>query len=794
MKGSLKKVKKSNLIAKSAIRDIYQKKTRSLITIVAVLLVTAFPIAFLKTSDSLQLSLENESENLKLAHINFQTKYFNETHLEAIKTIVHNETDSNTLLENRVVSVGATLNLKETYSAVIIGVNNTSPPVINQIVIDKGRFVTNENETMILSSFAETLDIEIGDSIIVKGHVGNRTLEVVAFVHSIEWLNFGLTNKAVFWTLEATARQLEGIPEGLYSSVLVYFNEETTIEEALEVGERIRQYFISYGKPLSFVDYPRDLSIRAILMDAADLISRYLGVCTILTIIISGFVMYIIMSRFVAEQRSLIGVFHSFGFKHIAIIKMFVLRAAILGAIGCLLGIGASYGILTLITINLGKSWGVTVITLSVDWFTITWVCLMAMSSILVFAIIPTLGVARMNPYEALRGKNTTDVTKKSFIDYILFTKYLPQLPRIGIRNLTRQKVRTWLTIFSVMTALALSTSLVATVDIVNYQIPKNINESINWDIEAHFFSPVSIATLESYASLPHVEAIEPYFLISTMTTTNETSLIFLEGQPWNSNMTNHIFRAGNGFTEKGASECLINARVLTDLGMSFGDNITVWFYQMQIEVTIVGVSESWASPSSVIIQLEYLESIMGPITHFSAMRMLVEDAYKQEIVDQLNQNNANIRFATTSKIFLQQMMEVIRIEQQIAYVAVLLGFIVAFISIFNTTFISSLERTREFALMRAFGFSNRSIFFITGIENVVLMPLAFLIGLGLSYPLTLVFLHLIEEFAQKVPYNFSWFAVWITVLFVIGTTLIAILPGWIHNTTQKLANCLREE
>ncbi|MCK5185133.1 MAG: hypothetical protein KAQ95_12565, partial [Candidatus Heimdallarchaeota archaeon] len=116
----------------------------------------------------------------------------------------------------------------------------------------------------------------------------------------------------------------------------------------------------------------------------------------------------------------------------------FTIRATVLGAIGCLLGVGASYGILTLITMNLGQSWGVTTIALSIDWFTILWVCLMAMGSTLIFAIIPALGVARMNPYEALRGKMTTDVTKKSLIDYLLFTKYLPQIPRIGIRNLNR--------------------------------------------------------------------------------------------------------------------------------------------------------------------------------------------------------------------------------------------------------------------------------------------------------------------------------------------------------------------
>lgn len=756
--------------------------------------VTAFPIAFLKTSDSLTLSLDNESEALMLGHIGFQTSFLNETHIQQIELIVDDETNNTALLEKRVVANGATMSLEETYPATFIGVNSSTPPEINQITVEEGHFVSDVDEVMILSSFAEEANLVLGDEISIKGLTGQKTLEIVALVHSIEWLNFKLTNRAVLWMNESVVRELQGLPANSYTSVLVYLSEESTHDEVLTVGERVRQHFISLGTPLTYVDYPRELSIRAVLIDAADLITRYLSICTVLTIIISGFVMYIIMSRFVAEQRSLIGVFHSFGFRHTAIIRMFTIRATVLGAIGCLLGVGASYGILTLITTNLGQSWGVTTIALNIDWFTILWVCLMAMGSTLIFAIIPTLGVARMNPYEALRGKMTTDVTKKSLIDYLLFTKYLPQIPRIGIRNLNRQKARTWVTIFSVMSALALSSALVATVDIVNYQIPKNINESINWDIEANFYQPVSQAVVESYASLPHIEKVEPYYRMTTMTTANDTSFIYFDAQPYNSNMTNQNFREGHGFSEEGSSECLINARVMTAMGMSNGDNITLWFFQMQLEFTIVGVSDSWASSTSVIIQKEYLESTLGPTIRFTSMRMIVEEGYQDEIVDSFNDNDASISFASTSDFYLNQMMQIIHVEQEIAYVAVVLGFIVAFIAIFNTTFISSLERTREFAIMRAFGFSNYSILQISGIENAILTPVAFLAGMVLAYPLTLIFLGLISEFSQKVPYNFSWQTVWITLLFALGTTLIAVIPGWFHNTKQELASSLREE
>ena len=756
--------------------------------------VTAFPIAFLKTSDSLTLSLDNESETLKLGHIGFQASFLNDSYIQQIETIVEDETNNTALIEKRVIAIGATLSLEKTYPAVFIGVNSSAPPTINQITIEEGYFANETNEVMILSSFAKEANLKLGDEITIKGLTGEKTLEIVSLVHSIEWMNFKLTNNAVLWMNESVVRELHGLLDNTYTNVLVYLSEKTEHEEVLVIGEKVRQHFISLGMPLSFVDYPRELSIRAVLIDTADLISRYLSICTVLTIIISGFVMYIIMSRFVAEQRKLIGVFHSFGFRHMAIIRMFTIRAAVLGAIGCLLGVGASYGILSLITRSLGESWGVTTIALSVDWFTILWVCLLAMGSTLIFAIIPALGVARMNPYEALRGKMTTDVTKKSLIDYLLFTKYLPQIPRIGIRNLNRQRMRTWLTIFSVMSALALSASLVATVDIVNLQIPKNIDESINWDIEANFYLPVTQADVDMYASLPHIEKVEPYFRMKTMTTTNDTTYIYLDTQPYKSNMTNYNFRARHGFSEEGSSECMINARVLTALGLSNGDNITLWFYQMQLEFTIVGVSDSWAASTAVIIQTEYLESILGPAIRFTAMRMIVEEGYQEEIVDSLNENDASIRFATTSEFFKKQMMEIIHVEQEIAYVAVVLGFIVAFIAIFNTTFISSLERTREFAIMRAFGFSNYSVLQISGIENAVLTPVAFLIGMVLAYPITLVFLGLIEDYAQAIPYVFSWQTVWITLLFALGATLFAVIPGWIHNTRQELASSLREE
>ncbi len=786
--------KRNLLIAKSAIRDIYQKKTRSLITIIAIMFVTAFPIAFLKTSDSLTLSLENESEVLKLGHIGFDSRLFNETHVQQIEIIVDEETNSTALVEKRVIASGSTKNLTRDYSAVFIGVDSTSPPRINQIALEEGNFTDELNEVMVHSSFAEAANLELGDEIVIRGLTGKKTLTIVAFVHSIEWLNFKLTNKAVFWMDEAIVRELLGLKSNTYTSVLVYLNEKAPHEEVLVIGERVREHFISQGNPLACVSYPRELSIRSELIVVANLVAKYLGVCTILTIIISGFVMYIIMSRFVAEQRRLIGVFHSFGFKHRAIIRMFTIRATVLGAIGCLLGSGASYGILALITMSLGQSWGVTTIALSVDWFTIFWVCAMAMGTTLIFAIIPTLGVAKMNPYEALRGKMTANITKKSIMDYLLFTKYLPQIPRIGIRNLNRQKVRTWVTIFAVMSALALSASLVAVVDITNTQIPININECINWNVKANFYQPISQDVIDSYTDLPHVEEVEPYLEIPTMTTANDTSIIFLKVQPWNSTMTNFSFGEGHNFVTEGTNECLINARLIHDLGLSNGDNITIWFYQMQLEFTIIGVSDSWAMPSTIVIQKEYLESIIGPAIHFNSMRMIVEEGYRDEIVDILNDNEIRISFAYTDEFFLKQMMEIVYIEQEIASIAMILGFIVAFIAIFNTTFISSLERTREFAIMRAFGFSNGSILQISVVENAILMPISVLLGIALAYPITFIFLYWIEEYTQKIPYCFSWQTIWVTLLFTLGTVLIAVIPGWIHNTKQELANNLKEE
>jgi len=785
---------KNTLIAKSAIRDIYQKKTRSLITIIAVMFVVAFPIAFLRTSDSLTLSLENESQRLQLGHIDFTSNLLNETHVQQIEMIVEEETNNTALVEKRVIVYGSTKNLTKDYSAAFIGVNSTSPPKINQITIEKGNFTEDLSEVMVHSSFAAAANLQLGDEITIKGATGEKILKIVGFVHSIEWLNFKLTNRAVFWMDETVVRELQGLVDNTYSSVLVYMSENSTHEEVLNVGERVREHFIAQGTPIAYVSYPRELSIRSELIAVADLVAKYLGICTILTIIISGFVMYIIMSRFVAEQRSMIGVFHSFGFKHTEIIRMFTIRATVLGAIGCIAGSGASYGILALITKTLGESWGVTTIALSVDWFTIFWVCIMAMGTTLFFAIIPALGVAKMNPYEALRGKMTADTTKKSLIDYILFTKYLPQIPRIGIRNLNRQKARTWVTIFAVMFSLSLSAALVSVVDMTNTQIPKSVNDSINWNVKASFHQPVSQAVIETYESMAHVEEVEPFLELTTMSTNNATSIIFLRAQTWNSSMTDHSFKEGHNFQTEGVSECIINARLIHDLGLSNGDNITIWFYQMQLEFTIIGVSDSWAMPSAILIQTEYLQSIMGPTLRYNAMRMIVEEDYKDETINELNNNDGSISFSYDDEFFLKQTMGVVQIEQQIAYIAMILGFIVAFIAIFNTTFISSLERTREFAIMRAFGFSNNSILQISLIENAILTPVALLFGVALSYPLSLVFLYLIEEFAQKVGFSFTWQTIWVTLLFAIGTTMIAVIPGWITNTRQELANNLREE
>ena len=79
-----------------------------------------------------------------------------------------------------------------------------------------------------------------------------------------------------------------------------------------------------------FIWFTQKTSVRSALAQGAQLTAEYLGVAASFTILITGFIIFVIMNRYVTEQRKLIGIYHSFGFTPGEIISIYLGRSLLL--------------------------------------------------------------------------------------------------------------------------------------------------------------------------------------------------------------------------------------------------------------------------------------------------------------------------------------------------------------------------------------------------------------------------------------------------------------------------------
>ncbi|MHA1511082.1 MAG: ABC transporter permease, partial [Promethearchaeota archaeon] len=206
-------------IYRAVIRDIYFNKSRSFITFLTILIVIAFPIAMFSTSPSISQSLADNAEEFHLAHLDIR---FGGVDDDVIPLINDSIIDSLGLaperINSRILAKYKISHENQWFSVNIVGQNNSKEMDINEILLVNGTLNINENETVILESFANHINVCIGDSISVYGENGIQDFKIVGIVKSIEFMNYDFSQEGTIFITENDIRNLNNIPYPIFNN------------------------------------------------------------------------------------------------------------------------------------------------------------------------------------------------------------------------------------------------------------------------------------------------------------------------------------------------------------------------------------------------------------------------------------------------------------------------------------------------------------------------------------------------------------------------------------------------
>ncbi|HKZ41474.1 MAG TPA: FtsX-like permease family protein, partial [Candidatus Hodarchaeales archaeon] len=579
---------------------------------------------------------------------------------------------------------------------------------------------------------------------------------------------------------------------------------EADIEFLKEVATNITQTLESDA---DFTNNPRFLwfvqktSIRASLTQGAELTGRYLGASASLAVLVSGFIIFVIMNRYVTEERKLIGVYHSFGLGRKEILYIYLGRAFLLGTAGSGLGAMISTILLYFIAGSIADLWGITRLEAVFVPEVIVVFMLLAIGSSAFFTFLPALQAARMTPYEALRQIRRIGVPKGKISRTV---DKFPSFGKIAIRNLVRNRVRTYLTLFATIGAITLSIALLSAFSSVEGTINAYYQEKILFDARIEYYHPQNESfELSRVLNISGIHSAETSLIVLTNPLDDISEAVSIRGIFSN---TSHVrldildqLVTYSGLGDNSSSnDALVSQRLAQRLNLTLGEDLTVrWILggpsKTNLTLKMVGIVRDFEYAIGVYVGMPFLISNMIDRTNYFNI-VTIKFGDNKDSIEGTQSNLSAVKFVTSKDKFQERTNGIVNSQIVVVSLTVLLGFMIAFVSVFNTQYISIVERDRESGIMNAFGYSKLWLSGEFLVETLLLVPPAIFVSFLLSRPVTEFFLGLIEETVIRIDYFVGLREFLFAVIFLI----ITIISGFViirHMiSTRTLATILRTD
>ena len=805
----------SKTVFKAIIRDLYHRKTRTFTIFISISIIVIFPIGFLNTGPSLVYSLDQASNESHLAHLEIFFAGVPNSTVQEIKNLT-NPTDIDGriritgIIDNKLVN-----DQKQEVYIISYPADNISPSV-NIPMISQGSWNNDNGSCALLESFANYMNISLGDQIVVKGKDTILSLNVTAFVTSVEFMSYDLLGNGVVYVTYSDAKKLAGFPTNPlisaqfeYNDVVLYFGESSTVTKDFlkEKVALIEDKYNNDTNPLNdpiFIWFTRVSSVRASLAEGTDLVGKYLGATATFATLVTGFVIYIIMNRYINEDRKLIGVYQSFGFNKKEIIFMYAGKTFLISLGSVLVGTIGACIVLSVITSTLANLWGIIKLFLLVDPITLILFWFLAISSSVIFAVIPAFQVVNLIPHESLREIRKIGITNKGFMSKL--TGKLPSIPKMAFRTLARNRVRTMLTVIAIISAMALSIALLSALSSVNYTVDSYFENNMKFDGRIEYYDPQNVTELNYIQNQTGVLEAEPNYIYITNPLEDISEVVSIRGMVNNSKtyVPDFLEKSSDfSFTKNGnyTNQALVSERVMRKLNLSVGDDLSIkWLpggtQYPNLTFKIGGMIRDFEYSIGVYVNIDFLRShLMDKNNFFTSITLKLSNSIDKKAFINNQLERSKISYVMNIGTIRDNVDRIINSQIFIVSISVLLGFIVAFISVFNTQYITLIERDRDISIMLAFGYNRKYFFFEFLMEILLLVPLSVVLAIAVSRPIAQFFLDLIEENVVRMDYYLGQNEIILSLTFVMITTLIAtVIPTLYFVSTKRLNKILRSD
>jgi len=777
-------------------RDLWYHKARTILVVLSIAVgIFAFG-SILGTIATLNRDLPIKYAEIDPASAIVHTSPFDEAMADAIRRMPGiAQAEARLLLRVRYAQETSQGISEEWHDLELLLIEDYTHNTINVINPYEGSWPPPDRALLIERNSLPVIARAVGSTIRIETPAGiERTLPIVGLTHDMNQPPAQITGVPYAY---ATCDTLEwlGYPCRYNELQLIVSEGRDDKAHITTVAKTVADKFEDAGHTVFWTEVPRPNYHFA--QDFLPTIQLILGILGTLALILSGFLVFNVITAIVAQQTRQIGVMKAVGAQSGTITTLYLrmvfafgicalLFAVPLGALGANFFSRFIAGQLNFDLDGVDLSIGVLLLEFAIGLL----VPVLA-------ALVPILGVARMTVRAAVQeeGTATGPVAANRVADLWLHLQKQLRLPRpvtLSLRNTFRRRERLIRTLVPLvlggaifMAVMTIRTSLYTTLEATllnqGYDVQIQLDDSYT-----------SRRALQVVAGVPAVAAAEAW-------TTREAIPVRHDGSeadgarlfaiPPDTQLYQPDLIAGRWLRLDETDGIVVAAGLLlAEPEFALGSPLTVRINGEELVWTIIGVTQAFQpplAPAMLYVNQRALWRQLGYHNQTDTLRFLTVDheaathfAVAQALEKRLTTAGIGIRSTRTStedrRIFGERFTIITSILLMMAFLLAVVGSL----GLMGTMSINVLERKREVGVMRAIGATTQSILQIFVIEGVIIGALSWVGGFILSFPISYLMSIQIGMVFTKQPltyiYNESGPFLWL--LIVLGVAALASL------------------
>lgn len=801
----------TNYLIRRMNRELANTKFRAIGSSILIIISVAFYISLAGMVPNTERALEDKVDELELNDYVVHVHSANESALSEFSVMEGVEKAESRMQVSTRVQFNSDGNQKES-GASLYGIDPSKRPEINILELmgtESSYFYGNGSGTALIErNFAETEDLEVGDTVTIITEDGEVQLTIIGIVLSPEYFLLPINPNsilpypgdwAVLFVPTPWLREAYDLNETEVNEFTFLFNDTADDESLIQkIDESLAPNLILYSTPRD------DVYGYRLVKDDLEQGGTFAALFALIILLVAFFIVYVSFARIVQEQRKEIGILRALGYSQRSVLISYLYMAFLIGIGGSLIGI--------LVGIPLSGSiarWYVNLL-LGTDPSTIT-IDLQAVMIGLTFGPVTAFlasGIAvwdtvSMEPQDAIRGTPRSERRilkayrkgKRMVVNHSSFlglktsgssdsppkkrNSSLPWNPpyiiRYTIKTMKRNSFRTS------FTAIALGFSiLVGGLPILMWgSLTNSINDTIDeyekWDVLVEYSLPVD---RESADALNDARIVEKAYISRIQGELiregrNSTPII----GALDSGQTLHRFNFIEGRNPVSSDQTLLSDTFAEDNDLEVGDSFRLSASKGFVDLTISGIVQDVLG--EIMIDLDAMETISGePV--FIGMYAKVGpgeiDAVKESMSESPMISQISTREGAKSGLleFMSSFTEMI-------YMFSLIGVLIAAATLSNTVFIGVLERFPQYGQLRAIGYSRREIAKSIYAEIIFLVSMGGIIGAPLTYLFLIGYEEAYKEFFPLYETTLTlsdWMGYLAVVIITIILATIAAIPS----------------